>query len=70
MLQNLVWGEARHRSVFPMLEFHRALGQPSVADDELVGRPDEVCIVEFHAGSFIAIVPEHFDSGLDQRIVE
>ena len=50
-------------------EFH-SIGKALVSDDDLERGSHQVRIVEFHARSFVPIIPEYFEPGCLQFVIE
>ena len=47
-----------HFSGSPILDLDHALGEAFVSNGHVVGSPDQVGIIKFHPGAFIAIIPQ------------
>ncbi len=46
-----------HFSGSSMFDLDHAIGEPFVSNGEVIGSPDQVRIIKFDSGAFVAIVP-------------
>jgi hypothetical protein len=53
-------------SCLSRLEFDGTLRKPLFTNHDVVGRADQIRVIEFDAGAFISIVPEHLDPSLSE----
>lgn len=53
-----------------VFEFDFVVGKAFIADDDTDGDADEVCVFEFDAGFFVAVIKQDFDTGGAELLVE
>ena len=51
-------------------EFHVALSESFVANDQVIGSTDQVSIIELDPRPFITIIPQHFNASILQCGIE
>ena len=55
--ENLIWRDFFRLPGVTKFEFDLTLGEAFLPDDQMVGCPDQVSVIEFDPGPFIAIIP-------------